>query len=337
MKRVLAIILTVGLLATVAVAQPDLILVNDRDNANDTLAPLNNYGRKCNVRWAKNKQETTLYCDWDDGTLDQLRAMISGLDPDDYTVEFCVTGVTWEGPNPANVVWVETFRSVNDWVNDESCDNTGPNPDVGACHLYADSTTVPETNWIDPDTSTPGNFWAMPARLNSVPFVGYVPSTGPGDNPTMKVVLDQALVDDLLSDRSVSNVRGLRCWSEQWNNHQVYARGQWGCPGAAAPQLHLTLGGGPVLPYPGDATDDGKVDGADYTVWADNYGMTDAPLWSAGGWTVGNFTEDTNVDGADYTVWADEYGYGTGGAAVPEPVTLALLAMGAVVAIRRRK
>ncbi len=91
------------------------------------------------------------------------------------------------------------------------------------------------------------------------------------------------------------------------------------------------------LPWPGDAQPDGKVDGGDYTIWADNYGKTDAPVWSAGGWTVGNFTEDANVDGGDYTVWADNYGYGTGGAPVPEPATLLALAAGAAAVICRRR
>jgi len=90
-------------------------------------------------------------------------------------------------------------------------------------------------------------------------------------------------------------------------------------------------------PWPGDAQPDGKVDGGDYTIWADNYGTTDATPWSQGGWVVGNFTEDTNVDGGDYTVWADEYGYGTGGAAIPEPATLLVLAVGGAAALIRRR
>ncbi len=91
------------------------------------------------------------------------------------------------------------------------------------------------------------------------------------------------------------------------------------------------------LPWAGDAQPDGKVDGGDYTIWADNYGTTDAPAWSDGGWTVGNFTEDANVDGGDYTVWADNYGYGTGGAAIPEPATMLVLAVGGAAALIRRR
>ncbi len=90
------------------------------------------------------------------------------------------------------------------------------------------------------------------------------------------------------------------------------------------------------LPHPGDAGNDGKVDGGDYTVWADNYGTTDALPFSAGGWVVGNFNEDTNVDGGDYTIWCDNYGYGAGGAPVPEPACAAVLALG-LCALRRRR
>ncbi len=93
----------------------------------------------------------------------------------------------------------------------------------------------------------------------------------------------------------------------------------------------------PPLPFPGDANHDWAVDGGDYAIWADNYGKTDAPAWSDDGWVVGNFTEDTNVDGGDYTVWADWYGYGTGGAGVPAPAALWLLAVAAAAALTRRR
>ncbi len=51
---------------------------------------------------------------------------------------------------------------------------------------------------------------------------------------------------------------------------------------------------------PGDATGEGVVDGADYTVWADHYKQP-------GIWRQGDFNGDSFVDGADYTIWADSY------------------------------
>ena len=82
-----------------------------------------------------------------------------------------------------------------------------------------------------------------------------------------------------------------------------------------------------------------------HTIWADNYGKTDAALFDPNdesqlGWMEGNWTEgDTDVDGADYTVWADNYGKTCGDvfAPVPEPLTLVLLAGGAAVLIRRKR
>jgi Dockerin type I domain len=78
----------------------------------------------------------------------------------------------------------------------------------------------------------------------------------------------------------------------------------------------------------GDANGDGAVTDADYTIWADNYGATEATP------EMGDFNGDGSVTDADYTIWADNYGAGTG--AIPEPVTLVLLACGAVFAARRR-
>ena len=82
----------------------------------------------------------------------------------------------------------------------------------------------------------------------------------------------------------------------------------------------------------GDINYDGKVDGGDYTIWADNYGQ------SGVGWSGGDLNGDGVVDGGDYTLWADNYGYGTGGeAAIPEPMTLALLGVGGVLCLARKR
>ena len=50
-----------------------------------------------------------------------------------------------------------------------------------------------------------------------------------------------------------------------------------------------------------DFNEDGIVDGADYTVWADNY-HKENPSWEDG-----DANYDGTVDGADYTIWADHY------------------------------
>ena len=80
---------------------------------------------------------------------------------------------------------------------------------------------------------------------------------------------------------------------------------------------------------PGDINRDNIVDQADYTVWYNHYGQTPAT------WTDGDVTGDNIVDQADYTVWYNNYG-STGGN-VPEPMTMALLAIGGLAMLRRRK
>lgn len=51
----------------------------------------------------------------------------------------------------------------------------------------------------------------------------------------------------------------------------------------------------------GDYNDDGEVDQADYTMWADSYNDTGIGLPADG-------NNDGVVDQADFTVWADHYG-----------------------------
>lgn len=87
-------------------------------------------------------------------------------------------------------------------------------------------------------------------------------------------------------------------------------------------------------PVAGDATLDGAVTGADYTVWADHYGQHDGDAQ----FRDGDFNGDGFVSGADYTIWADAYGVGP--TAVPEPasgVAVAMAALGSGVIFRKRR
>lgn len=91
----------------------------------------------------------------------------------------------------------------------------------------------------------------------------------------------------------------------------------------------------------GDANRDGKVDGSDVTILADN--------WQAGvpngdsnvTWAMGDFNGDHMVDGSDVTILADNWQYGVTSvaASVPEPSTLVLLLAAAIglYVVRRRK
>ncbi len=92
--------------------------------------------------------------------------------------------------------------------------------------------------------------------------------------------------------------------------------------------------------FPGDFNGDGFVDAADYTVWRDNLGSSH-PL-------AGNGDESGNstgvVDAADYTLWRTRFGSVLNGSSlasvasqVPEPQSLVLVLLGAVLAVMRRR
>ena len=90
------------------------------------------------------------------------------------------------------------------------------------------------------------------------------------------------------------------------------------------------------LAYGGDANRDGIVDQADYTAWYNAYG-------SNAGWDGGDFNQDGMVDQGDYTLWYNAYGTSgsvsltANGSSVPEPGTIAMMVVGAVAALRRRR
>lgn len=98
-------------------------------------------------------------------------------------------------------------------------------------------------------------------------------------------------------------------------------------------------------PLPGDANDDGKVDGGDLALWQQNYD----PLGLNGDnntWAMGDWNRDTKIDGGDLALWQQHYlprgismsisvngtrvtPYGsTDPAEVPEPASLALVSAG---------
>lgn len=81
---------------------------------------------------------------------------------------------------------------------------------------------------------------------------------------------------------------------------------------------------------PGDANGDGLVTGADYTIWAANFGrgLVDATVGE------GDFNGDGKVTGADYTIWAANFTVATTARLPAQPATMssaANLVMGSVM------
>ena len=99
--------------------------------------------------------------------------------------------------------------------------------------------------------------------------------------------------------------------------------------GTSPPTLWITIG-----PHFGDANEDGCVDGLDYVAWSNNY----EPGVLGKTWVQGDFDGSGEVDGLDYVMWSNNYNAGVcPPGAIPEPATMALLAIGALALIRRRR
>ena len=79
---------------------------------------------------------------------------------------------------------------------------------------------------------------------------------------------------------------------------------------------------------PGDANNDGRVDGSDVTILAGNWqaGVGD-PNTSQITWEMGDFNGDGQIDGSDVTILAGNWQYGVDAttASVPEPTSLVIL------------
>lgn len=91
-----------------------------------------------------------------------------------------------------------------------------------------------------------------------------------------------------------------------------------------------------VAPLPGDTEPDGDVDPADFAVLAGNWLSNPAP--APGGFMVGDFDNSGDVGPSDFALLAGNWLVGTGGSAVPEPTSAAMiLGLAGVLAASKRR
>ena len=82
----------------------------------------------------------------------------------------------------------------------------------------------------------------------------------------------------------------------------------------------------------GDFDGDGDIDGDDFLLWQRNFPVLDGTAGSSSGDANG----DGDVDGDDFLVWQRNFPYPTAISSVPEPNSLAMLALGGLMMLRRR-
>ena len=314
------------------------------------------------------------YADWDTVPIGNIRDNTGGYSVSSYTLNIVPDWPPgWRATNDWSAGaehWqldqagtpatphIACIWSENDWVeaNGSSYANynwSSPTVNFAATYMYAqdvEDPLIPDTpdmarvvNWVSPTTLGPctflGTFLDQGDKWN---FYGH------GWDPSQNLVnsiqnstdfsivdadianyvsapLDQAVIDDLVDN---ADNRGLVVYllppPDNWNR-EIRSR-RYG--GDNKPYLEATIDDVHV----GDANLDRCVDGLDYVLWSNNYQQ-------AATWLEADFNGDDYADGLDYVSWSNNYNAGCPGTpgAVPGPATMALLAIGALALMRRRR
>ena len=239
---------------------------------------------------------------------------------------------TWDsdgaGPLPADNdnIWAQRFDSAGNAVGavirvcaqrDLTSQNMWPAVAMADDGSFTVSYTITRTGWLP-----------NPASNRHTTFARRFSKYGGAVDP-----IDVHLATSQSSDASqaygsmdaLPDGTSLTCWGVQ-GNAAIAGDGGGGSNGFFA----VRAAGQMAFLY-GDINLDLAVDAGDYGTWQANYGTAGPHAWG-----TGDLNNDAVVDAGDYGIWQANYGT-TLTAPVPEPATMALLAIGGLAVLRRRR
>ncbi|MCA9103623.1 MAG: hypothetical protein KDA63_20865 [Planctomycetales bacterium] len=171
-----------------------------------------------------------------------------------------------------------------------------------------------------------------PSNLNRR-WTSTVAASVPGDGVWRRYVFS-------LAEADLTHVQGSDSYADSIADVvRVMFRHDSGPPSSSGVSIAATVGIDNVrfLAAPGDANQDGHVDGLDYLIWAEAFG-DDPAMDPPGSPLNGDLNDDGAVNGLDYLLWAGQFNNGPlDVSAAPEPAAASLFLVGICLVVRVRR